>query len=265
MTSPALTHRAIRDLRLLQRHRGPLAADRFIVEGIRPTIAALKSGFSVETLVLCDALLRSEALWNAIARSVLSPDQILHVGRETFAGVATRDRPQGVLCVVRRPQAALPAMAPTRLGWIALVEPQDPGNVGTILRVCAAVHCEGVVLIGGTDPFHPKAIRAAMGATFEVPIYRSDLDALVRFAANHALPLVGAVPHGGMSYRSSEITAPCILLMGRERTGLGVPELARCDATVSIPMGDGADSLNLAIASSLLLFELFHQAEARIT
>lgn len=252
----------VRSIRDLQKGRQRTRTGLFVPEGIRPVIAAIQAGIEIETIVTAPELLRSTAAWQIIAQQRANGRPVIETTGDVFRSLASRDHPQGLLCVGRQqwhPLMTLPA--PQGLGWVGLLEPRDPGNLGTILRVCDAVGCDAVFVLGDgvVDPYHPVALRAAMGSTFALPLVRTGFDEFVSLVRCHALPLVGTSDDAEQNYRSFRFSGPCALLMGRETTGITREERAATTQMVRIPMRGSCDSLNLAVATSLILYEAFHQ------
>jgi len=150
--------------------------------------------------------------------------------------------------------------APDRLGWIALAGTQYPGNLGTIVRTADAVRADGVLLLDATaDPYDPIAVRATAGAIFSTAIARASFAAFLAWARARSLPIVGTAPDAPTDYRSVRYRTPLILLMGREGQGLPREHRELCDTVVRIPMRGRCDSLNLAVATGVLLYEVFEQ------
>jgi RNA methyltransferase, TrmH family len=182
---------------------------------------------------------------------------------EVFASFSLRESPQGIGAVVGQRWTPLDALRPGRLpgahrdegpGWVALDAARDPGNLGAILRTCDAAGCAGVVLIGHTaDPFDPLAVRASMGTVFALPLARTDFAPFLAWRARMGLQLVGTAP---LDYRAAPYRPPVVLLMGNERTGLSPARQDACDLVVRIPMAGRSDSLNLAVATGIMLYEV---------
>lgn len=253
------TIRSIRDLHKPQVRKG---TGRFVMEGIRPVIAAIEAGVEIDTIVTAPEMLHSPAAWRIVAEQRANGRHVITVSEHVFRGLSFRDHPQGLLCVGRQrwhPIATIPA--PLGLGWVGLLEPKDPGNLGTILRTCDAVGCDAVFVLGddAVDPYHPVALRAAMGSTFALALVRTGFDAFVSLVRRFGLPLIGASDDAEWEYRSCDFSDPIALLMGREVTGVTQRERAATTRMVRIPMRGSCDSLNLAVATSLILYEAFHQ------
>lgn len=257
------TVRLIRDLQhTRERNRTGL----FVVEGIRPTIAAIQAGVDVDTLAIAPELLRSPAAWLVVAEQRAKGGRVIELSKHVFQSLSARDRPQGLLCVGRQRWRQITTIPPpSELGWVGLIEPRDPGNLGTVLRVADAVGLEAVFMLGdgAVDPYHPAALRAAMGSTFAVPLVRTGFEEFVSLVRRHGLPLIGASDDGEQEYRSHSFARPFALLMGRETMGTTDQEKMATTHMVRIPMGGSCDSLNLAVATSLILYEAFHQQRSR--
>jgi len=164
-----------------------------------------------------------------------------------------------MLGVLEQRWAALPD--PDQVGeqatWVALEAVRDPGNLGTIVRTADAVGAGGVILVGTcADPYSREAVRATMGSIFDVPLVRASREEALALAAAWRGDVVGTHLQASEDFRAARYRAPALLVMGSEGPGLS-PELARaCSRLVRIPMAGRLDSLNLAVATALVLYEL---------
>jgi TrmH family RNA methyltransferase len=255
--SPVIT---LRECRRLHSRKERRETGRFLVEGIRPVRAALESGNHIEALLYVPDALRDGfgAATVDLARSRRIP--CLPLTSQQFASISTRDNPRGIACVGRQSWTRLNDFRPDAGMVVALHEPQDPGNLGTILRTCDAAGGRGVVLIGdAVDPWHPAALRAAMGATFALPIAACGVEAFVAWTTSGGLPVVGTSDQAITDYATHRYDDRFVLLMGSERQGLPASLIDAAAAMVRIPMAGRADSLNLAVATSLVLYEARNQ------
>lgn len=255
---------SLRECRRLHSRKERRATGRFLVEGIRPVRAALTSRAQIEVVLYVPDLLRNgygqETIDLARARHI--PCQALTPSQ--FASIATRENPRGIAAVGRQIWSRLDDLNYVAAPLVVLHEPQDPGNLGTILRTCDAVGAGGVILTGdAVDPWHPTAIRAAMGATFAVPLVRCEVEAVVQWATMRQVALIGTSDQAATDYAAHSYADQFVLLMGSERQGLPA-ELETISTTmVRIPMAGQADSLNLAVATSLVLYEARNQRTRR--
>ncbi|HET7035060.1 MAG TPA: RNA methyltransferase [Thermomicrobiaceae bacterium] len=253
------TIKAIRKLRLRgERER----AGCFFVEGVRQVAEAVQLGAPLDELIVAPELLRSPFARELVADATERGVPVLEVSPEVFRSLSLKEHPQGLAAVVRQRWAALDEIAPRAgLCWLALEAVADPGNLGTILRTAEAVGAGGVILLGpSTDPYDPTAVRASTGAVFSQPLVRATLAAFAAWAGRHGLQVAGASPAAALDYAGAPYQRPLVLLLGSERQGLSPDGLAICDLLVRIPMAGRSDSLNLAVATGIVLYEIFNQA-----
>ena len=144
--------------------------------------------------------------------------------------------------------------------WLALSAVQSPGNLGSLLRTADAVGAAGLLALGAdVDPHDPAVVRATMGSVFSRVFARATPGELVAFARRTGCTVVAAAPRAAHDYRAVSYRRPVVLLLGGERRGLADDELRAADVTVRIPMVGRTDSLNLAVAASVLLYEVYAQ------
>jgi TrmH family RNA methyltransferase len=158
----------------------------------------------------------------------------------------------------------LSGLTPRSFPWgVALVEPQDPGNVGTILRTIDAVGASGLILLeDSVDPYHATAVRASMGVLFWHPVVTASFVEFVGWARNGGYHVYGTSAHAERDYREVELyRRPLILLMGSEREGLLDEQAAICEQLVRLPMTGRVTSLNLAVATGVMLYEVLGSLE----
>lgn len=180
------------------------------------------------------------------------------VAAAALAAVADKENPQGLLAVAHTRRAALSDLSPATHPWlVALVAPQDPGNVGSILRAIDAVGAAGLLLLdGGVDAYHPSAVRAALGATFHRPVAAASFAEFAGWARAGGYHVYATSAHGQADYRTAGYTAPLILLMGSERQGLTPEQAAVSDELLRLPMRGRVSSLNLAVATGIFLYTI---------
>jgi TrmH family RNA methyltransferase len=237
----------------------------FAVEGIRHVGEACAAHVNVEYICYAPDMLTSDFALRLIQEQSNEGIPCFAVGREVFSSLASKDNPQGILAVVHQPNLQLDNLTSENFKFgVALVAPQDPGNIGSILRTVDAAGASGLLLINdptnnqfSADPYHPNAVRASMGAIFWYPVISTDFPSLVRWAQANVYHVYGTSSHASMDYRNSEkYEFPLILLMGSEREGLTTDQAAICDAMVRIPMQGRVTSLNLAVATGIMLYAI---------
>lgn len=237
----------------------------FAVEGLQPVWRAVTSGWPLEMLVVAPQLQRNDAADAMVAEQRARGVRVVRVSAEVFGRLSGRDGPAGLLAVVRGSVGPLGGFDPAGPGpVVALHRPGNPGNVGTILRSADAAGAAGMVLAGAAaDPLDPAAVKASMGSLFAVPTAHTDhVDELFDWAADRRRPVVAVTGHTDLSLWQADLADDCVLLLGSEGDGLPDEVAGRCDSAVAIPMQGTAESLNLAIAASLALFELKRRRDA---
>jgi TrmH family RNA methyltransferase len=138
----------------------------------------------------------------------------------------------------------------------ALVSPQDPGNVGTILRTLDAVGADALFLLdGGVELYHPTVVRSSMGTIFWKPVVQASFDEFVKWSRKGNYQLIGTSAHGDVDYQTLVPRSPWILVLGNEQKGLADAQTSVCDVKVSLPMKGRVSSLNLAVAAGVLLYQ----------
>lgn len=236
----------------------------FYVEGIRIVAQAVHSGAEIEMGVISPDLLSSEYAWEIVRTLQARGIPVLELSPSAFGSISFKENLQGMGAIVRQQVESLDTVTlDDTLGWVTLDAVGNPGNLGAILRTSDAVGCSGIMMIGDTtDPFHPAALRASMGAVFAQRLVRATFPEFIRWKQEHGFTVVGTSGEADTEYRAVTYDAPVVLLMGSERQGLSAEQQAACDLLVRIPMVGTGDSLNLAVATSVVLYEVFHQHRA---
>lgn len=252
---------AIKRIRALQARKQRDASRTFFAEGIRIVGEAVETGASIETLVVAPDLLTSEYGHDLVRRSGSAGTPVLTVSGDVFRGLSGKDGPQGLGGVVRQRWSRLKEVDPgAGLCWIALDKVADPGNLGTIVRTADAVGAAGIILVGpSADPYEPTALRGSMGAIFSQQLVRTEWNDLTVWIRESGSSLVGTSDAAALDYREAEYGHPLVLLMGSEREGLSMEQQEACDLLVRIPMVGRSDSLNLAVATGIILYAVHNR------
>jgi RNA methyltransferase, TrmH family len=249
--------------KLLARLRTRKSRERealFLVEGIRSAGEAMDAGAEVAFAVVSPRLRTlggGEALERRLEGSVAELHAVDDAEIETLSDTET---PQGVILVCREPAPRLDdlsaAGAPGALRLLVLDGVQDPGNVGTLVRAAAAFGLDGVVSLEGTaDLYGAKVVRASAGGVFRVPLARARWDAVAPWLRREAVELVLA-DATGEDVASTSVDAPWALVIGSEGAGVRAEVAAAAGSSVRVPMPGGGESLNAAVAGSILLYVL---------
>jgi TrmH family RNA methyltransferase len=257
----SVSNPAIKRIRALRQRKERETSGLYFVEGLRIVTEAVQVRAPVDTLVVAPDLLTSPFGNDLVAHAALP---VMEVSADVFKSLSAKDGPQGIGALIRQRWTPLEQIRPTdALCWIALVAAQDPGNIGTILRTADAVGAGGLILLEhSADPYDPGAVRASMGALFSLSLTRANTAEFTGWARSHSITVVGSSDRAAQDYQTIQYHAPLALLMGSEREGLSPEHMAACDVTVRIPMVGRSDSLNLAVATAVLLYEVFNQRRA---
>ena len=247
----------IKKLRLLRQSKGRAKTGLFIVEGIYHVGAAVEAGWNIDALIYAPELLKSDYARDLILASVKGGIYCQPVSPAIFSSLAEKENPQGILASVHQRDLAFSDIPDFKRG-VAVVSPQDPGNLGTILRTLDAVGADGLFLLdGGVELYHPKVVRASMGAIFWKPVIRVSFDDFFVWRQERAYKLIGTSAHGeGLPKSVTQKNENWILLFGSEQKGLAPEQISACDVLVSLPMRGRGSSLNLAVAAGILLYGL---------
>ncbi len=229
-----------------------------VLEGLRTLREALAAGIEPTTVATTDQAVESPlvaALLDCLAPSV----EVLVLTEPAFRSVAPAVSPQPVLALIDRPSAVLPASLARDDLVLVLADVSDPGNTGTIIRTAEACGACCVVVAGGADPWAPKAVRASAGSVLRVPVVQTaDAVAALRSLRAAGAAVVVADPREGERHDSGVLAdddGPVALVLGSESHGLDTAVCEQADRRVRIPMASGTESLNVAMAATLLAFE----------
>lgn len=229
------------------------------IEGARGVLHAAEAGIELRQLVVSAPLLKVRAARQLIRSRRAAGTPCLELTPEQFRSIGRLQRASGIGAVARQHWSRLHRRAPTAgLCWVVLERVRAPGNLGTLIRTAEAVGAAGFIFVSDTvDPFDPAVVRASMGALFGQALVRTSVTALRHWIRRHRCRVVGASPDGQRSLHRQRFRRPTLLLLGEERKGLNGVLRGLCHDLVRIPMVGRADSLNLAVAGSLLLYEVY--------
>lgn len=257
ITSPG--NPLLKKIRNLKQAKSRKETGLFLVEGIHPVGEALEAGWEFDTLVYSPDLSSSDFAISLIDKISQTGVRCVSIQSDLFSTLAEKDNPQGILAVIRKKHGEFGQLQlkPSSL-FLALVSPQDPGNIGTILRTIDSSGADGLFLLdGGADPCHPTAVRASMGSLFWIPIFETSYSVFLDWKRNNHLFLVGTSAHAKTDYKEVHpVKGPAVILLGNEQKGLTPVQMENCDITISIPMQGRSSSLNLAVAAGIILYHL---------
>ena len=266
-------HPLVKELRrLLTKPAERRARRQWVVEGPRLIEDALRAGLVVRHLLVARRLAEAQDGDDVTAALIAEVER--QGGRVSLCSdrivslLADTAHPQGVIALVEGELPALPPPDRLRPPILMLDGVQDPGNVGTILRSAAAAGVGAVVLDAGcADLSHPKVIRASAGAVFRVPAARLTepraLPTLARQLRGRGWQVLGLEAHGGVPYHTAALDGPIALVAGSEARGIALELAAECSGMLTIPLAGGVESLNVAAAVAVVLFEAARQRAGR--
>lgn len=253
----------IKDIRLLAQKKGREREGLFIAEGLKLIIDALEQGWTIRYFVMAKAAKDNALVMQTAAQAMAAGALVIEANARVLGAITRRDNPQNAVAVFEQKWTDPNAFTMQEDAVIvALDRVRDPGNLGTIIRTADAAGASGILLVGDcTDPFAIETVRATMGSIFAIPLMKLSHEALILFKKAQGAQLVGTHLKGAVDYRSVEYSArKTVLLMGNEQSGMPDELAEACDHLVRIPQVGRADSLNLAIATGVTLFEIRRHA-----
>lgn len=246
-------NKVFKTAKLLKTQKGRCEKGMFMIEGLRSVKDALSKGVKPQCLIIndgtslefntdCSVYTFAPRLFNEIADTV-SPQGVIalcHMAKNTLDNISSLDKNCVVMC------EAL----------------QDPGNIGTIIRTAHAADCGGVVLTKGCcDLYNPKIVRATMSAMFSIPVVQGEESKYVieYFRGSGYKIVAGALTCGAVDFYEADLSGKTLIIVGNEGNGVAQSTLTLCDSVVKIPMRSDAESLNAAVAGSVMMYEHFRQ------
>jgi RNA methyltransferase, TrmH family len=259
----SLANPIVKDIKALAMKKHRDESGEFLAEGLKLIIDALDLGWTLKTLVVAQAAKGNPVADKTVLRALKAGALVLEASEKVTSAITRRDNPQAVIGVFEQKYATLSHIKPEiNQVWLALDRVRDPGNLGTIIRTADAVGAKGVILIGETtDPFAIETVRATMGSVFALPLYRASETEFLHFRKDFRGLVVGTHLKGAVDYRRVDFTRQAVLLiMGNEQAGMTDALAGSCDRLLRIPQAGRADSLNLAVATGVTLFEIRRHA-----
>lgn len=254
----SLSNPIVKDIKSLTNKKDREDTGTFLAEGLKLIIDAVELGWEIRTLVYAKAAKGKTLVEQVAAKTVARGGLVLEVSEKVLSSITRRDNPQMVVGVFEQQWKRLDQLALERgQTFVALDRVRDPGNLGTIIRTADAAGASGVVLVGDcTDPFSLETVRATMGSVFAMPVYRASAEEFLAWTKRSGGQIVATHLAGAVDYRTIDYDRkPTILLMGNEQSGLPEHLASAADRLARIPQAGRADSLNLAVATAVMLFE----------
>ncbi|MGE0044997.1 MAG: TrmH family RNA methyltransferase [Hyphomonadaceae bacterium] len=249
----------VKMLKTLTGKKGRQEAGLFLAEGARLAHEAAERGIWPDVMAVSESALERPYAAELAAKAGRAGARVFTTTDRVLEQIARRDNPQTIIGAYKQRWASLDDLSGSDMA-VALHEVRDPGNLGTILRSCDATGASGVALIGQCcDPFSVEAVRASMGSIFATVVARAEFGELDgwRRAANFAL--IGTSLRATQRHDEAPLSERTMILMGNEQSGLPEALERACDRLVKIPMRGSADSLNLAMATTVMLYDVWRR------
>jgi len=260
----SLQNPRIKQLVKLRDRRPRDEAGVFLVEGYREIRRALEKAVPLTELYFSPEWFLGENEPTLIAQAQAAGAQVFELTKDTFAKVAYRERPDGLLAVAPQWRRGLDDLKSPAVPLLLVVEAiEKPGNLGTILRGADAAGCDAVIVCDPvTDIFNPNVVRASTGVLFSVPLVVEESARVEAWLREKKIRSIATTPAAETLYTAADLRGPLAVIMGSEQYGLSEFWLKHADLPVRIPMAGQADSLNVAMATIITLFEAVRQRGA---
>lgn len=261
----SVQNQRIKDVARLRERRDRDQFGLFLIEGYREILRAVDADWKMKELYICPELFLGSNENALIARIQGRGAQIVQCTEQVFRKIAYRDRPDGLLAVapqVHRSLKDLEALLKkVDCPFLVVAESiEKPGNLGTILRSSDAVGVDALIVCDPcTDIYNPNVVRASVGTLFTVPIIQAKGAETVKWLKEHRITAMAATPSAQLEFTQADMNIPLAIVVGTEQLGLSEQWMQQADLQVRIPMNGAADSLNVAMATTLLLYEALRQ------
>ena len=251
----------VKALKALHAKKGRAESGLFLAEGARLASEAAELGVWPEVMAFSSAALERPQVRMLAEAAAKAGARVIETSESVLAGISKRDNPQTVIGAYRQRLAALETLTTAAPALVVALEGiRDPGNLGAILRTADSVGADAVILVGPScDPFSVEAVRATMGSIFALPLVRAEFSVFDVWRKGRDLLLVGASLKGVNPHHAFPAERGVVVFMGNEQSGLPENMERACDALVKIPMRGRADSLNLAIATGVMVYDVWRR------
>ncbi len=237
----------------------------FYLEGVRNFLQVAQNDFEIVTILYSEKLLIVPPARQVVRKLRRSGIDTVKLTPEQFRRISLKEKASGIAAIVKQKWTKLHHLAGNSgLCWVALEKVRNSGNLGTLIRTSEAIGGNGFILIGKTiDPYHYDVIRATMGALFHQQLIRTSYSSLAHWIRRRNMEVIAASPEAEVDFHHFKYPRSTILFLGEERKGLSDRQKALCNRLIRIPMVGNSDSLNLAVAGSLMLYEIYKYRDKR--
>lgn len=233
----------------------------FLIEGYRELFHATNQGIEIEFLFIAPSFFLKDNEPALIEKIDQTGTEVIEVSPPIFQMLSYRDRPDGLLAIAKQKKSSFDDLLVHEQSIFVIAESfEKPGNLGTLLRTMDAIGADGLVVVDScTDLFNPNVVRSSIGCCFTIPSIQTTLKEACDWLKKNQIPLIAATPHAVLPYFQAPLNQKIAVALGCEQYGLSKELAAQADVSVRIPMGGQADSLNVATAGAVILFEALRQ------
>ncbi|NGX55625.1 MAG: 23S rRNA (uridine(2479)-2'-O)-methyltransferase [Chlamydiae bacterium] len=251
----------VKQARKLWQRRQRDEQNLFLIEGYRELLRASEGGQPLEMLFVAPELFLGANETKLIEKLTRRGTELLQCSERVFRSLSYRDRPDGLLAIAPKQSRSLEDLKPSETPLFVVAEAiEKPGNLGTIMRSADAVGVDGVIVCDRcTDITNPNVVRASVGTLFTLPVVETTTDETLHWLKERGVKIVASTPSAQALYTEVDLSGPVAVVVGTEQYGLSERWLEEADLLVRIPMNGHADSLNVAMATTLLLYEALRQ------
>ncbi|MEZ4870501.1 MAG: RNA methyltransferase [Caldilineaceae bacterium] len=251
----------IKNIVKLHQHRQRARQGKLLIEGYRAILHAVERRYPLLELYICPPLFFGKNEEALVQRVAAAGAAIFEVAEEPFRKLAVRQRPEGLLAIAPQLQRTLADHQPGPNDFYLIAEAiEKPGNLGTILRSADGAGASGVIVCDPyTDLWHPDVVRGSVGAFFAMPLFQTTTTAAIDWCRQQGVRTLAATPQADLLYTEVEMRGPVAIVVGTEQYGLSDTWLTQADLQIKLPMFGAANSLNVAVAATLLLYEVVRQ------
>lgn len=238
---------------------------KMLIEGYRAILRALQNGYPIDALYYCPALFFGDNEVALLALVAEAGVPLFAVGEGPFRKMTARPRPDGMLAIGPQRCRPLRDYSPGQAEFLLVAEAiEKPANLGSMIRAADGAGIDALIVCAPrTDVFHPDVVRASVGTFFTLPLLAAEPKETVQWCKAHGIVTVAATPQAETLYTDVDLRGPVAIVVGNEQVGLSDTWLARADRHVKLPMFGQIDSLNVAVAAALLLYEVVRQREGQ--
>ena len=249
-------NKLFKEVKKLKDRKGRTKKGEFLIEGYRLVEEAFKANLEIEMLFISD--IEDDIRYNEYIAKYASKCKIYKLREDLLKELCSTEQPQGVVAVIKMKDVELNINGSF---YLLCDKVQDPGNLGTIIRTAHAAGVDGIILTKGTvDVYNDKTIRSTMGSLFYIPIILDDENnSKVKELLSNGFSLLATSLEGNKDFFNEDLKGKIIISVGNEGNGVSDEIYSLCDKKVKIPMPGGAESLNVAIATSIILYEKVRQ------